>query len=1099
MTHADAPTPRELYHGPGYDYAETFDNYADAARAVARTPGMFMVKPSLYTWLVCNSWALVDQRMRGATGPWFYAFGDAPRRLRFDCESRDIEGADTWARKCRVIEGAFYQFLAERHADRFDVHGEGRDIADRRFRYAAVDAHRADKMSTHITSKFVFADHVQEYRCMEEFRGWATADGRYAYLVAIIDWGIYGLEPGASTLRMAGTAKDARGTGLLTSGPYEFWAGVDAIQMHLSFNPQFVTCALPLAAAWFPPSEREQDVWRREDEAQHRGEIEAEEVADIPEALHELTRYVRRRPCGDGLCIILTGTHSVTVLEVASIDIGETPWQRVWFRTACALQHVPGGGMPLFRRFVSLARPPVLEGARREKYDERYWRAPPAAHRPSAQYLQRMMCARESRLSIYTRNERGDVYLHRDRVVAGEGRFIGNLNWVNAEVIVDTPYVEYPAPENGILAIASPMGTGKTQYARGIVGTRRSGLRVLCITCRRTLARHLAQELELDLYIGMTPQQLVGARRLVVQFESLQKWAKQHARVSGALPVDAFDVLIIDEFVSLMMHLASDTMSSRRRVCMATLAHLLRHVPRVLGLDADLEPDGAPMDFVRNVAPGRSVVSVRNITLPRPLRTYTFMGYEALLLRLNDAVDEGVRIGLVCTNRALMHTIAESLRLRGAAGVATYSSESADEDIERDMASVDEAWRDMQVVAFTSTITVGVDYNGPPRLVFAVVDATSTDAQQVVQMTGRFRGATEVLVAFTKRNTNNRGDLHVPDQPAEVQESLERLLEQVAAQHVDFMDVDECGRVRAADTPLTRVLAWAIACKQRSRDNCMAAMKRHILAHGNRFVEHETLRQPGQGRELTQETQERCRQRRGTGMMEEGQLIADAPDNPDDARVGTAEHARSIFKSRVGLLLGLDLRTRDARWWAIVANSLPQLTNRRVLGASLDGRSGDALLTDLWAVFGDAGVRAGVHWADNPLMSLYIAHRRIDEPLGAASFTGAEVQAVASLLFEIGTGRPGLLPPVTGTERYTSDEYRALFIETMALHGDLAAKLNLQGDVRSGILTARNRASLMRKLAAYFGMEYRAGRVHDVCRPEYEAIVPPPHLSKLFG
>lgn len=1098
---AQLKTADELYRGAwngvpdefAARFGTVYAHYADAEREHKRLGGA-LVKPSLTSWRLLGSWEEVDAEMKKYVGrlgfAWYYCLGDQPRKLRFDVEAKpdqvDRWDPEEWHAGAVELERAFYDFLRDRHPDLYEE--AERVVSNRRSRIGVVHAHRDDKYSTHIVSAFVFEDQVAEFRCMMEFRIWLGVREQYGPMYPFIDWGIYGRGAGSSTLRMAGSAK-ADGSAMLTSEAFEYFKHNDPIECHRRFNPQFVSSdgCTPVSRHRFEPSGAEQEEWRREDARQRADEVEAPDPQTLPET-RELQAFICRQ-LGLSSYVLMRG-RTVTALRYEAADISIPPgmdWGRVWFRVACALP-LGFGGRAAFWEFVTKARPdrpntPV----RRSKYDDRLGKTAHVVRRPmSMRYLARMMCLPPRCVQVYTRNDRGDVYLHTNGRL-DEGRFVGNLHWTHPEEIINMRYVDIPFGE-GVLALSSPMGTGKTQFLKRLC--EGEGKKTVVVSCRRTLARHLAQELDALLYINQKAADLCNAQRLVIQLESLgMKWAKHHAR-SGALPTD-IDVLAVDEFVSLMMHFGSDTMAKWRRLCAEALGHLMRHARTVVLLDADMTPDAAPLQFVREVAPNRPIRIVRNITPPDPRRTYTFMNYDALLHKLNEATDEGVRIGVVCTNRALLHTVMNALERRGARGVKVYSSDTSDEDVERDMRSVDDAWADMQVVGFTSTITVGVDYNGPERTIFAVVDPNSTDAQQVVQMTGRFRKAVAIFVAFTDRDVNN-DLLHLPDTQDEIVLCKKAVMADAVQRYPDFMTVGMDGSIVMGDTKLDRLLAWVAERCMRSRNHCRREMCYLIRMSGNSIVLDETLFQAAPaGNELSQSMQDGSREYRGESMTALGDALRNAMPS-DQTPMGTQEHRVAVLRERIERMLQLGpVGDRDARWWALVAHSLPQLVRHAVLESLVDERRmDDARKADLWSVMPDTTLEIG----ETPLMALYLTTGRIDEPVVAAPFQGAEIIALAELMLEL----RGQDSEVVSRETFTSERYCARYRDTMQKHPELVKKLGLKGNLRNGELTVRNRATFLQKCGAYFGLKYSMGTMQRLFDPAQPFPAAPPHLSKLF-
>lgn len=129
----------------------------------------------------------------------------------------------------------------------------------------------------------------------------------------------------------------------------------------------------------------------------------------------------------------------------------------------------------------------------------------------------------------------------------------------------------------GALIVRAPQETGKTHRLAELLSG--SGLRVLVVTHRESLAKNLAARLRFECYQDYPAYMLRDIPRLVICFDSLQKLA-----IGGALP--SYDVLVLDESEQVLQHTTGRHIK-RKLQNFAALEHYLKTAPRIIAADAD--------------------------------------------------------------------------------------------------------------------------------------------------------------------------------------------------------------------------------------------------------------------------------------------------------------------------------------------------------------------------------------------------------------------------------------------------------------------------------------------------------------------------------
>ena len=117
---------------------------------------------------------------------------------------------------------------------------------------------------------------------------------------------------------------------------------------------------------------------------------------------------------------------------------------------------------------------------------------------------------------------------------------------IDMKFIEKTPEIEdkihkFIHAKNGLLAIRSPMGTGKSKIISHVIEEcHEQDMKVLIITNRISVAQDFAKKYNMKLY---NADKYEIGDSLVVQFDSLWRYN-----------IKFFDIVIMDEFISLMLH-----------------------------------------------------------------------------------------------------------------------------------------------------------------------------------------------------------------------------------------------------------------------------------------------------------------------------------------------------------------------------------------------------------------------------------------------------------------------------------------------------------------------------------------------------------------
>lgn len=142
----------------------------------------------------------------------------------------------------------------------------------------------------------------------------------------------------------------------------------------------------------------------------------------------------------------------------------------------------------------------------------------------------------------------------------------------------DKHLAPFALPDTGeALIVRAPQETGKTHRLAELLTD--SGLRVLVVTHRESLAKNLAARLRFESYQDYPAHLLRSISRLVICFDSLQKLS-----IGGELP--SYDVLVLDESEQVLEHTTGRHIK-RKAANFGALEHYLKTAPRIICADAD--------------------------------------------------------------------------------------------------------------------------------------------------------------------------------------------------------------------------------------------------------------------------------------------------------------------------------------------------------------------------------------------------------------------------------------------------------------------------------------------------------------------------------
>jgi NAD(P)-dependent dehydrogenase (short-subunit alcohol dehydrogenase family) len=316
-------------------------------------------------------------------------------------------------------------------------------------------------------------------------------------------------------------------------------------------------------------------------------------------------------------------------------------------------------------------------------------------------------------------------------------------------------------PDEGIIALCSPKGTGKTKWiAQQVAGIDR----VLSAGHRRSLQRSLGERLKLD-YIG-------DLDRANGEFISGSAYTLRISFVvDSLLAIDSEQFrgcdLVIDEVVQVIRHLLTSStcaQDGKRPALLARLRQLIQAARRVIVADADL--DNATLHYLKELrGDEQPVFLIRNDYQPQgyavrmidcPDRTAITAALLEDLMLLESGKVLFVATDSKATSKALARTVEQQFAgLR----VLVINADTAGGDVERAFIQNPDAVLQQQqfdIVICSPSMSTGVSIEAQSIItkVYGIFGGVSSTDADMAQALGRVREQVERVVWCAKRGSN---------------------------------------------------------------------------------------------------------------------------------------------------------------------------------------------------------------------------------------------------------------------------------------------------------------------------------------------------------
>ena len=339
-------------------------------------------------------------------------------------------------------------------------------------------------------------------------------------------------------------------------------------------------------------------------------------------------------------------------------------------------------------------------------------------------------------------------------------------------------FIEKWFNENGLMKIKSPMGTGKSNVISEIIKkSHERNLPVLMVTNRVTVAKDFQKKYNIPLY--SEGDYKIG-NSLVVQLESLWKYSLRD-----------FEVVILDEFMSLMIH-SRNNMSDYSNLNKVKLQFALKTKLCVI---ADAFLYGDEDNFITT-----KPKFLINNEFREDIKIFEYPDKETFFQKVIETSleERGKRkkVSVSCTSKSMADALIYVLESKGLS-VMSLSSETSEVDRELIFKEFEkEGHNSWNVLVYTPTLTVGVSILNKCSHHFHYDEGNTADVISSIQMIRRSRKAENIHIFLHDRKRYLETDYKILN--SEIKNNISKFYKQT--KNSLLIGIDENGDFTLSET-----------------------------------------------------------------------------------------------------------------------------------------------------------------------------------------------------------------------------------------------------------------------------------------------------------
>ena len=342
-----------------------------------------------------------------------------------------------------------------------------------------------------------------------------------------------------------------------------------------------------------------------------------------------------------------------------------------------------------------------------------------------------------------------------NKITCTDDILLNNINkYVTDKITVNTQYIEEIDLEKikayDTILLFSPTGTGKTTAIKFINSSVKKNQRVLSVVSRRSMASlHIGSFPNMTCYLD-NPE---DTDNYIISLEQLYM-------VKGD-----YNILILDEVTSLLLHLYSPTMKKSRLKSFFKLVDIIRRCDKLIVCDAIITD--AVLDFIVSLRSDKKIIYYRNtyknkkdVKMNIYIRKHNPINkeIELFLKPVIKAIRDKKSIMIMSDSKSIINDIYHYLSkyTNDKKYFKIYTSDSGEFDPWRgtgrsffgdDFKNCNKVWK-YKCVLFSPKIVYGVDVTIEYDNIYAIYRGNSIDGFLMLQQISRARKVDEVNVLF---------------------------------------------------------------------------------------------------------------------------------------------------------------------------------------------------------------------------------------------------------------------------------------------------------------------------------------------------------------
>lgn len=318
-------------------------------------------------------------------------------------------------------------------------------------------------------------------------------------------------------------------------------------------------------------------------------------------------------------------------------------------------------------------------------------------------------------------------------------KIIGNLNKTDGEIkahIIESDYLNKSSKVNELLAlfeklllIKSHMGTGKTELVCDYLDKFKPS-RILWISTRQTYSHNINERLKKYGFVNYLDdkENWIYKPKVIVQLESLTKLEK-------AYKIRSYDLVVLDEIESILYHFDSDTIALKSSQTFDLMYMLCKFLnTKIICMDADLGL--RTIEFAKDLDPEYKFII--NKYKKSDITINLVDSKDWLIGEIKKSVNSKLNCCIISLSTRLLYQI-EDLLKEWKIKYLIHTRES-DDKFKKELSKVNDLWVNYQVVLFSPTISVGVDFTKVYfDKIYGILTPNTASPRTLKQMFGRLR------------------------------------------------------------------------------------------------------------------------------------------------------------------------------------------------------------------------------------------------------------------------------------------------------------------------------------------------------------------------